>query len=116
MIVVRPRVSYEQDGKNMSRNEDILRYYLRNFFWIDFLGIVVMIVSFLPIRHIDYLRFFFFLKIFPLREINRQIKFKLLIKRFSSALFEFLKLVFFIVFVTNFYACIYFAIDYHYYK
>lgn len=56
------------------------------------------------------------LKVIPLREINRQIKFKLLIKRFSLAFFDFLKLVFFIVFVTNFYACIYFAIDFYYYN
>jgi hypothetical protein len=100
----------------MTKNEDIIRLYLARYFWIDLLGIIVIIVSFLPISGIDYLRFLFLLKIIPLREINRQIKFKLLIKKFSLALYNFLKLVFFIVFITNFYACIYFAIDYYYYK
>jgi len=32
-----------------------------------------------------------------------------------SALYKFLKMVFFIYFITNFVACIYFAIDYAYY-
>lgn len=51
-----------------------------------------------------------------MREINREIKGRLLIKRYASAIYEFMKLVFLIMVVTNFYSCVYFAIDYHYYK
>jgi hypothetical protein len=55
------------------------------------------------------------LKVIPLMEINRQIKGKLVTFKFSAALYDFIKLVLFIVFVTNLYACIYFAIDKYYY-
>ena len=36
--------------------------------------------------------------------------------KLSAAFYEFIKLVLFIVFVTNLYACIYFAIDKYYYE
>ena len=116
MIAVRPRISYDINGRNITKNEDMLRHYLTHYFGIDFLGVLVIIVSFLPIRHIDYLRFAFFLKIIPLKEIHKQIKFRLLVKRNASAIYDFFRLTFLIMFITNFCSCIYFAIDYYFYR
>lgn len=82
---------------------------------MDLVGVLAIALSFLPVANIDYLRLLFLIRIVPLQEINRQIKSKLLNTRFPAALYEFMRLVLFIVFVTNLYACIYFAIDRYYY-
>lgn len=116
MTVVRPRISYDINGKNITSNQDMLRHYLTHYFGIDLLGVLVLIISYFPIRHIDYLRFAFFLKIIPLKEIHKQIKFRLLVKRYASAIYDFFRLTFLIMFITNFCSCIYFAIDYHFYR
>ena len=100
----------------MAKSEEILKYYMQNYLGIDLLGVFVLGLSFIPVKNIDLLRLFFVLKVIPLMEINRQIKGKLVTFKFSAAFFEFIKLVLFIVFVTNLYACIYYAIDKYYYE
>jgi len=115
MLMVRPRIAYQIKGRTMAKSEEILKYYMQNYLGIDLLGVFVLGLSFIPVKYIDLLRLFFVLKVIPLMEINRQIKGKLVTFKFSAALYDFIKLVLFIVFVTNLYACIYFAIDKYYY-
>lgn len=76
---------------------------------------LAMAASFIPIKGIDFIRLLLIVKLISLREINRQIKSKLLTHSLSLAVYDFFKLVFFIGFVTNVYACIYYAIDTYYY-
>lgn len=115
MVAVRPRISYEDGGRIMIKSEEILRFYLRRYFWCDLIGILAIATSFIPIIHIDLIRLLFIVKIISLREINREIRSKLLTDSVLLAIYDFFKLVFFIVLVTNIYACIYYAIDTYYY-
>jgi hypothetical protein len=77
--------------------------------------VAAIAASFVPLKGIDFIRLLLIVKAVSLREINRQIKTKLLTHSFSLALYDFFKLVFFIGLVTNIYACIYYAIDIYYY-
>lgn len=115
MIAVRPRISYEDSGRILVKSEEVLRFYLRRYFWWDLIGVVAMAASFAPVAHVDLIRLLLIVKVVSLREINRQIKSKLLTHSLSLAIYDFFKLVFFIGFVTNIYACIYYTIDTYYY-
>lgn len=99
----------------MQTSQEAINYYLTNNFRIDILSIAILIVSNLPFQNIDYLRLFFLVKILSLKEIDREIELYLLASPIAKGMYSFIRLTSFIVFVTNLYACIYFAIDYHYY-
>lgn len=53
---------------------------------------------------------------FTLFQINEQIEIKLLFSPYIRALYKFLRMVYFIFFVTSLIACIYFSIDFSYYN
>ncbi len=71
MIVVRTRISYEENGRNLDNPLDILKYYLNNLFVYDLLAISGLILSSFPIEVIDYFKCLFVFKLVSLKEIDR---------------------------------------------
>lgn len=66
MVVVRPRIGYQLRGRTMGKSEEILKYYIHDYLAIDFLGVLVLGISFIPVKNIEYLRLLFLVKVIPL--------------------------------------------------
>lgn len=66
MVVVRPRIGYQLRGRTMATSEEILKYYMQNYLVVDFLGVLVFGLSFIPVENIDYVRLLFLVKVISL--------------------------------------------------
>ena len=111
MLVVRPRVRVEIKGRRIRSHSDTLRFYITHFLLADLLGIVIICVDLLTSRNLIFLKSIFYLKIVSIREINRQISYKLVSSRVLIALFRFVKYSFFLVYWSFFISCSYVLLD-----
>lgn len=94
----------------------MLRKYLKKEFIIDFIALLVYFIDIIKLGTASYGKLLFFLKIYTLIKLNKQIEFRLLFHKYSLAFYKFLKMVAFIFCLTNINACIYFAMDFYHYS
>ena len=89
-------------------------HYLRQVFPFDVIAYISYLV-FLAIRTNIFIKLFFIAKIVSFMVINGQIEKRISIYLLTSSIFKFLRLIVFILLVTNFSACLFFFIDYDLY-
>ena len=111
MVLIRPRVRVEIKGKRIRSHSQTIRYYITHFLIADIFGIVVVCVDVLTNRNLIILKSMFYFKIVSIREINRQISYKLVSSRLLIALYRFIKYSFFLVYWSFFIACSYVLLD-----
>lgn len=116
LLLVRTRIAYFDSEMLVRRYELTLKHYLKAQIYMDVIPIVVLtIYFFVGVKELIYLKMLFYLKLYSLIQMNHQVENKIMFSPYFSALYKFLRMVSFIYFVTSLIACIYFAIDYHYY-
>ena len=116
LLFVRFRVAIGQEERPVTDNGVILTQYLQLGAVIDVVAFIVYCIQFLVHGDAIYVKLLFYLKYYTFRQIDEQVGNRLMYNQYSNALYRFLRMVSFIFFLNSLEACIYFSIDYFYYK
>ena len=90
-------------------------YYLRRVFPFDVVAYLSYVV-FLGVRTNIYIKLLFISKLASFLTIDRQVEKRISIYLLTCSIYRFLRLIIFILLVTNFAGCVFFNIDYRLYS
>lgn len=116
LFFVRWRVAINRKEQLVTNSEVILTQYLQLGGMIDLAALIVYFIEFFVHGDAIYVKLLFYVKYYTFRQIDEQVGNRLMYNQYSNALYRFIRMVSFIFFLTSFEACIYFSIDYFYYK
>lgn len=93
----------------------IMTKYIRSGLLVDFIGFLVYYYDFVFRGDAKYIKILFYIKVYTLVKIDPMVHSKAMYNQYANAFYRFIKRVGLILLLTNFEACVYFSIDYHYY-
>ena len=91
--------SFVEYGQTINKRAQIMARYLKR-------GLVVDLLTLMSIYHPNYLRLVIFLKIQRIQTLFRRIQYNYLNDRIKASLMEILSLIFRILLVTHYFACV----------
>ena len=116
MGFVRVNIAYYQKGKLITSRQSILRKYFSLQLWIDLISNLVLVIYLAAgLPSLVYLKFIFYIKIYTLLKVDHAILHGLELARVAYAIYRLARMIVFVWFLTTWAACIFFAIDYHFY-
>lgn len=116
LVFVRFRIAISRNERLITDSEVILTQYLQFGAVIDLAAFLVYFVEFVVHGDAIYVKLLFYVKYYTFRQIDEHVGNRLMYNQYSNAIYRFLRMVSFIFFLTSLEACIYFSIDYFYYK
>ena len=116
-LFVRFNLAYYKNGKEITSRVDIFEKYIKFRFWIDLTSTVVLFIFIAGGNsNLVYLKIVFYVKIYSLVIIDQEILDWLDIYPISFAIYRFIRVILLLWFFTTWFASVYFAIDYYFYK
>ena len=116
MVIIRVNIAYYQKGKLITSRVSILRRYFSFQLWIDMISNLILIVYLgSGLASLVYLKLIFYIKLYTFFKVDANIMHSLELLRVVYAIYRLARMIVFVWFLTTWAACIFFAIDYHFY-
>lgn len=109
-FAVRYRIRVVHKGRVLRNHGERLDQYLKGFFAIDFISLVILLVDIFR-DNLGYFALLFSIKIIAAMDISEQIFYKLIGHKLITPLVKFLRILFMIAFFTFIFACLFVTID-----